>query len=217
VELGSFYLDVIKDRQYTTPPEGLPRRSAQTAMYHIIEALVRWIAPILSFTADEIWQYLPGARRESVFLERWYEGLTPLDSSDRFGPALWGKVQEVREAVARELERLRVAGDIGSSLDAEVELYCDGELYAMLTAFEDELRFVLITSYARVYTLDEAPYYAVASELPGLKLAATPSGYAKCTRCWHHREDVDSYAEHPLLCGRCVENVSGAGEIRRYA
>ncbi len=217
VEMGSFYLDVIKDRQYTTPREGLPRRSAQTAMYHIIEALVRWIAPILSFTAEEIWQHLPGARRESVFLERWYEGLIPLDSSDRFGPALWGKVREVRDAVAKELERLRVAGDIGSSLDAEVDLYCDGELREELDSFEDELRFVLITSYARVHASQEAPYYAVAAELPGLKLTVAASGYAKCTRCWHHREEVGSHAEHPLLCRRCVENVSGAGEIRRYA
>jgi isoleucyl-tRNA synthetase len=124
----------------------------------------------------------------------------------------------VREAVSKELERLRVGGDIGSSLDAEVALYCEGELREALAVFEDELRFVLITSYARVVPLQEAPAHAVNSETPpGLKLVCTPSRYAKCTRCWHHREDVGSSAEHPALCGRCVMNIVGTGEIRRYA
>jgi isoleucyl-tRNA synthetase len=216
--MGSFYLDIIKDRQYTTPAESLPRRSAQTALYHIIEAMVRWIAPILSFTAEEIWRYLPGSRGASVFLERWYEGLVRIDASDPFGPALWDSVLAVREAVSKELERLRVGGDIGSSLDAEVALYCEDELREALAAFEDELRFVLITSYARVVPLQEAPAHAVNSETPlGLKLVCTPSSYAKCARCWHHREDVGSSAEHPALCRRCVMNIVGPGEIRRYA
>jgi isoleucyl-tRNA synthetase len=218
VEMGSFYLDIIKDRQYTTPAESLPRRSAQTALYHIIEAMVRWIAPILGFTAEEIWRYLPGSRGASVFLERWYEGLVRIDASDPFSPALWDRVLAVREAVSKELERLRVGGDIGSSLDAEVALYCEGELREALAAFEDELRFVLITSYARVVPLQEAPAHAVNSETPlGLKLVCTPSRYAKCTRCWHHREDVGSSAEHPALCRRCIMNIVGPGEIRRYA
>ena len=127
-EMGGFYLDIIKDRQYTTQENSLARRSCQTAMYHIIEAMVRWLAPILSFTADEIWPHIPGERGESVFLETWYEGLFALDDGDRFDRNFWNRVIEVREAVGKRLEQLRADGVIGSSLDAEVDLYCSPEL-----------------------------------------------------------------------------------------
>jgi len=221
--LGSFYLDIIKDRQYTTRSDGVPRRSAQTALYHVVEALVRWIAPVLSFTAEDIWRHMPGQRGASVFLEEWY---TPVADWPQDGGAWgmdnasWEQVIVVREAVSRELEKLRVAGAIGSSLDAEVDLYCSEQLYDVLAQLQDELRFVLITSYARIYPLTDKPNDAAVAELDGdehLWVKAVRSEHGKCVRCWHHREDVGQYPEHPALCGRCVANVSGQGEVRQFA
>ena len=217
VDMGGFYLDIIKDRQYTTQANSLPRRSCQTAMYHIIEAMVRWLAPVLSFTADEIWRYLPGERSESVFLESWYEGLFGLVEEGVFSAEDWDRVIRVRGEVSRQLETMRKDGDIGSSLDAEVQLYCDEGISAVLNKLGDELRFILITSYAGVQSIAEKPETALVTELTGLALAVRASDYAKCDRCWHHREDVGRHADHPDLCGRCVENVDGAGEQRLYA
>ena len=223
VDMGSFYLDIIKDRQYTTQENSVPRRSAQTAMYHVIEALACWLAPILSFTAEEIWPHLPGKHEDSVFLSTWYELPSAFYSEgeilQRMGAGFWGHIVAVREAVSKELESLRVAGEIGSSLAAEVDLYADAETQAMLNTVGDELRFILITSYARVHAADECPDDAVAADVPGLvfSIRVTASAHDKCVRCWHHREDVGSSAEHPELCGRCIENVTGAGEQRRFA
>ncbi len=223
IDLGSFYIDVIKDRQYTMPENSLARRSAQTALYLISESLVRWLAPILSFTAEEIWRNLPGERGESVLLETWYELPDMFAGSDgvgdKFGIDYWHEVLAVRELVSKELEKLRVAGEIGSSLAAEVDLYCEPDLLKKLQQLEDELRFVLITSYARVHDIADAPDIAVAAEVNGKKLAITvqASAHNKCTRCWHHREDVGSHQDHPELCGRCVENVVGDGERRQFA
>lgn len=218
VDMGSFYLDVIKDRQYTCRTDSLARRSTQTAMYHIAEALVRWLAPILSFTADEVWEFLPGEREESVFLTTWYEGLEPLPEEFPMNRGFWDKVIAVRQAVAKEIEKLRERGGVGSSLEAEVSLYCDEELWHLLRRLEDELRFVLITSKAEVLPLAQAAAGAeVASGIEGLKILVTPSPHPKCVRCWHRRFDVGRYPEHPDLCGRCVENVEGSGEVRRYA
>jgi isoleucyl-tRNA synthetase len=193
-------------------------------MYHVIEALVRWLAPILSFTADEIWQHLPGSRDKSVLLATWYElpsvALASAGDSAAMDLAYWRRIIEVRELVGKELEKLRVAGDIGSSLDAEVELYCNGSLQQGLQALQDELRFVLITSSARVNALGEKPADAVAADVGDgdpmwIKVSSSP--FTKCVRCWHLREDVGTDAAHPELCGRCVENVAGDGEGRRYA
>ena len=142
IELGSFYLDIIKDRQYTMPTDSLARRSAQTAMYHIVEALVRWLAPILSFTADEIWQYIPGKRNESVFLNAWYTGIPELSAKAEQNQAYWETLQKVRNAVNKELENQRKEGKIGSPLEADVRLYCDPQLKAQLDQLENELRFV---------------------------------------------------------------------------
>jgi isoleucyl-tRNA synthetase len=214
-ELGGFYLDIIKDRQYTTQTDSLPRRSCQTAMYHIVEAMTRWLAPILSFTAEEIWPEIPGARGESVFLEAWYPGLFALDTEDSFDRAYWRKVIEVRTAVGKALESFRAAGN--SSLDAEIELYCSDELKSLLDRLEDELRFVMITSEVRVMPLQAKPADLDDSEMPGLAIRVTASSHGKCVRCWHHREDVGTHPEHPELCGRCVENVAGGGEPRRFA
>jgi isoleucyl-tRNA synthetase len=217
VDMGSFYLDVTKDRQYTSKADSLARRSGQTAMYHIAEALCRWLAPILSFTSDEIWRYLPGERPESVFLSTWYEGLYPIDESSLMNREFWDFVLQVREAVSKELEVLRIRNAIGSSLDAEVELFCSPDVLARLSPLEDELRYVFITSYAMV--LPESPEHAdkLPTEIEGLELRLHGSDKTKCVRCWHHRHDVGVNADHPELCGRCVENVEGAGETRLYA
>lgn len=214
VDLGGFYLDVLKDRLYTTPAHGLARLSAQTAMYHIAEALVRWLAPILCFTAEEIWAALPGKRAASVMLGQWHRlphiaaGAHDLD---------WPRILEVREAVAKELERLRENAVIGSALEADVTLFCDGKLRAALDALGDELRFVLITSEARVCAAaDRDPAAAAAETVAGLWIGAAASSAPKCSRCWHRRADVGSNAAHPDICGRCVTNLD-AGEVRHFA
>ena len=217
LDLGGFYLDIIKDRQYTTQPDSLARRSCQSAMYHIIEALARWIAPITSFTADEIWQHLPGERGESIHLETWYEGLFELADDEAFSRSFWQQVLEVKNAVNKEIENQRNAGVVKSGLATEVTLYCEDELQALLARLGDELRFVLISSGASLAALADAADDAVETELSGLKLKVAVSEHAKCSRCWHLREDVGSHDEHPELCGRCVDNVAGDGEQRAYA
>jgi isoleucyl-tRNA synthetase len=213
VELGSVYLDVIKDRLYTTPRAGSPRRSAQTASWHVAQAMIRWLAPILSFTAEEAWRFLPGAPSESVFFETWHEfpDLPPARLD-------WDWLLALRGGIGKELERLRVAGEIGSSLNAEVDLYCDSSAAAKLRALDDELRFLLIVSAVRVHGPEAAvPAEALPSGIPGVQLRAAASGGTKCVRCWHVRHDVGQDAVHPELCGRCIVNVDGAGETRRHA
>ena len=215
VDMGGFYLDILKDRMYTMPASSRGRRSAQTAMFHILQGLVRWLAPVLSFTAEEIWRYMPGRRGESVFLENWYSlPALPADAVDR---GFWSEVITVRQAVARELEKLRVAGDIGSGLDAEVDIYGDEAWLKRLRRLGDELRFVFITSYVRLHPLSEKTSDSVDTEIKGLAVRAVPSAFPKCIRCWHHREDVGKSREHPQICGRCVQNVAGPGETRSYA
>ena len=217
VEMGGFYLDITKDRQYTTQSNSLPRRSTQTTMYYIIQALVRWFAPILSFTADEIWKYIPGVQGDSVFLEEWFSDFPAIEQGIE-SINFWEKIIDVRDAVSKELEKARISGDIGSSLDAEVNLYCDDEIYSELEKLQDELRFVLITSYARIYHLDQKTGDAIeAEDIKGLWVEIEKSLHVKCVRCWHHREDVGSHSDHPELCGRCIENVDGNGEQRSYA
>jgi isoleucyl-tRNA synthetase len=215
VDLGGFYLDVIKDRQYTTRADSHARRSCQTAMFYVIEAMTRWLAPILSFTADEIWRHIPGERGPSALLETWY--ILPELVADEFNLDFWTQVIAVRVQVNKVLEQLRVAGQIGSGLDAEVDLYCDDNLRRQLERLGDELRFATITSYARVHPAAARPADAVASERGDLWIRAVASTHAKCARCWHHRDDVGKDAAQPELCGRCVENVVGAGESRRFA
>lgn len=214
-DMGGFYLDVIKDRQYTTRADSLPRRSCQTAMYHIVEAMVRWMAPVLSFTADEVWGFTPGERADSVFVETWYEGLFEADQ-DAISKDDWTQLLAVKTAVAKRLELMRKDGVIGSALDAEVILYCDDCLSSVVAKLKDELRFMLITSYADVAPLADATAEAVDTGVEGLKVAAAASAHAKCPRCWHHREDVGAHAAHPELCGRCVDNIDGDGEVRRF-
>jgi isoleucyl-tRNA synthetase len=216
-DLGGFYLDVIKDRQYTTRADSVARRSAQSAMYHIGEALVRWIAPILSYTAEEIWENLPGEHSDSVFLEQWYEGLQPIAEDAIMGRGYWQQLMAVRDAVNKEMEAKRAAGELRGSLDAEVTLFASGELKQQLEALGDELRFVLITSGARVLPSSEAPESSAQTEVEGLKLAIAVSEAEKCERCWHRSADIGEFAAHPTLCGRCVQNVDGDGEQRSFA
>jgi isoleucyl-tRNA synthetase len=202
-DLGGLWLDVTKDRLYTTQGRSLARRSAQTAQWHVVEAMVRWLAPILSFTAEEIWSFLPGKREASVFHALWHDFPTiPADGID------WDALIALRAQVAGELERLRAAGEIGSPLEARVVVECPPDRMAQLDALGDELRFFLITSEARVEAVPGAAVIA---------LRVTPTTALKCVRCWHRLEDVGTHAEHPELCGRCVTNVDGPGETRRFA
>jgi len=219
VDMSSFYLDVVKDRQYTTPANSVARRSAQTAMFLICESLVRWIAPVLSYTSDEIWQHLPGERGPTVFSELWFDGLTTLRDSDSITLEDWELVIEARAAVSKELEKLRVAGDIGGSVDAMVTLYCDGKAHQALTKLGDELRFAFITSEATVLSADQKTADCAESTVgsDSLFILVSASEADKCVRCWHHREDVGSDDDHPELCGRCVINLGSEGEARQFA
>ncbi len=218
VDLGGFYLDILKDRLYTTPATGQARRSAQSAMAIILEAMVRWLAPVLSFTAEEIWRFMPGQRAESVFFGEW----SHIPAATR-APAKqidWARIITLRAAVARELEKLRVQSTIGAPLDAEVDLYCAPALADVLLTLGEELRFVWITSEARVFPAVKRPPEAVAAaegDDNDAWIVARPATAGKCVRCWHKRADVGTHAGHPELCGRCVSNVDGAGEVRQFA
>ncbi|EKF74485.1 isoleucyl-tRNA synthetase [Alcanivorax hongdengensis A-11-3] len=217
LDLGGFYLDIIKDRQYTTQADSVARRSCQTALYHIAQALVRWMAPVLSFTAEEIYENLPGERLDSVFLAEWYDGLFALADDADMGRAFWDKVQDAKQAVNKAIEGARRDKLIKGGLSAEVVLFVDDAQQALLGQLGDELRFVTITSAATLKPLAEAPADLEDTAVTGLKVQVLASEYSKCARCWHHQPDVGSHAEHPELCGRCVTNVEGDGEERHYA
>jgi isoleucyl-tRNA synthetase len=218
VDLGGFYLDILKDRLYTTPKKSVARRSAQTALFHIAESMVRWLAPILTFTSDEIWSFMPGKRSESVFLETWHE--LPKVAEEAID---WNGFIALKAAVAQEMEKLRVAGTIGAPLDAEVEVFCKDDYLSRFQALGDELRFLLITSEARVKRVSNAagpPVGAIkVAEIAkegGLWIRVQPTSAPKCERCWHHRPEVGSIAEHPTLCTRCVTNLGDPGEPRKF-
>lgn len=218
VEMGSFYLDIIKDRQYTAKSDSVARRSCQSALFHIAEALVRWMAPIMSFTADEIWGYLPGKREQYVFTGVWYEGLFGLADSETMNNDYWDTLLTVRGEVNKVIEQARADKRIGGSLEAAVTLYADSELAAKLNSLGEELRFVLLTSGAEVADYAQASEDAQQSEtLKGLKIALRKADGDKCPRCWHFTTDVGLVAEHAEICGRCVTNVAGDGEKRKFA
>jgi isoleucyl-tRNA synthetase len=208
-EMGALYLDMTKDRLYTMQVNSHGRRSAQSAMYRILEALVRWLAPILSFTAEELWQFLPKrGRGESVLFETWYGGLEATQDSPE-QRAFWTDLLAIRADLGKALEQLRKAGEIGSSLDAEVDLYVPEALLQRYGALRDELRFFFITSALNLMTDDAAR--------TGFHFKVRPSEQRKCIRCWHHRPDVGVKPEHPDICGRCATNVEGPGEQRKFA
>ncbi len=217
VDMGGFYLDIIKDRLYTAKKDGLARRSAQTALYHIIQAMTHWIAPILSFTAEEIWRHIPKQKSESIFLQSWYGALTLLPNNTSFDGAYWQQIQSIKTMVGKQLEVLRQQGHIGSSLDAEVDLYVTDEWFDRLALLEDELRFILITSYARIHPLSEAPAKTNETEIEGIRIQAFASQYEKCARSWHRRESVNKNPDYPQLDDRSIINLSGSGEKRLYA
>ena len=218
VEMGSFYLDIIKDRQYTAKSDGLARRSCQTALWYIAEALVRWMAPIMSFTADEIWGYLPGKRSQYVFTEEWFGDLFGLAEDESMNDAYWAELLKVRGEVNKVLEQARADKRIGGSLEASVTLYADAALTEKLTGLGDELRFVLLTSGAAVADYAQAPDDAVQSDLiKGLKIGLRKADGEKCPRCWHYTTDIGQNAAHAEVCGRCATNVAGSGELRKFA
>lgn len=217
IEMGSFYLDIIKDRQYTAKSDSVARRSCQTALYHIVEALVRWIAPVLSFTSDEIWNELPGKRSQFVLTEEWYTGLFGLGDSESMNDGFWAELLTIRSEVNKVLEQARTDKHIGGSLEAAVTLYADKELAYKLNSLGDELRFVLLTSQATVAPIESAPTDAQETEFKGLKITFSKAAGEKCPRCWHYASDIGSVAAQPDICGRCVTNVAGDGEIRKFA
>lgn len=215
-ELGSFYLDVIKDRQYTAKSDSHARRSCQTALYHIAEAMTRWMAPILSFTAQEIWEALPGERDNFVFTSVWYDGLKA-SSQGKFSNDDWLTILNVRDEVNRVLEAARKEDVIGATLQANVSIYASEELSAKLAALGDELRFVLLTSGVTVETVTAQPEGTQATEIDGLFIKVAATTAEKCERCWHYCDDVGANPAHPEICGRCVSNVDGDGEQRQFA
>lgn len=218
VEMGSFYLDIIKDRQYTAKSDGLARRSCQTALWYIVEALVRWMAPIMSFTADEIWGYLPGKRSQYVFTEEWFDGLFSLEDNQPMNDSYWAELLKVRGEVNKVIEQARADKRIGGSLEASVTLFADADLAAKLTSLGEELRFVLLTSGAQVADYAQATDDAQQSDVvKGLKIALQKAEGEKCPRCWHYTGDIGQNAEHADVCGRCVSNVAGSGEQRKFA
>ncbi|HIO97387.1 MAG TPA: isoleucine--tRNA ligase, partial [Leucothrix sp.] len=213
--------DITKDRQYTMPANSLPRRSAQTAAHHILQALVRWMYPITSFTSEEIWNSIYQEQEKPVdyvLLTQWYDELFELGDNEALSEADWASIFEVRVAVSKQLEQLRKDGSIGSSLNAEVIVFASGDRFEALNKLDEELRFVLITSGAKVENTDNKPADAVEAEgVSDVWLSVKASDAEKCVRCWHHQTSVGSVAEHPELCGRCVENIDGEGEARQYA
>ncbi|WP_229007859.1 isoleucine--tRNA ligase [Methylophilus sp. Leaf408] len=205
-DLGGFYLDILKDRLYTSGETSHARRAAQSALYHITHALMRLMAPILSFTADEIWQTLRLDEVATVFEEEWYS--LPAHGLSETQLQYWQIMIDLRSQAAKEIELLRGEGKVGSSLQAELEFHVAGEAFEALSSLQDDLRFVTITSAATTYKVADA----VAQ-----KILVKPSVYQKCDRCWHYRADVGSDAAHPSICGRCVSNLFGSGEARKYA
>jgi isoleucyl-tRNA synthetase len=215
-DLGSLYLDVTKDRLYTMQIDSLGRRSAQTAMFHIAEAFVRWVAPVLSFTADEIWCSLPGKRDSHVLMATWYANLQVLPTNAALSAESFDAVFALRDAVSKVLEPMRVSGDIGASLQAEVDVFVDDALLQSVQPVADEIRFLFITSQLNLKPLSAKNADAIAVEASSSFIYAKASAHSKCVRCWHYREEVGSHADDPELCSRCEINVNGAGEERRY-
>jgi isoleucyl-tRNA synthetase len=216
IELGSFYLDVIKDRQYTCHKESIARRSCQTAMHHILQALTRWLAPILSFTAEEIWQLCPGKTQTSIFLCTWYDELATFTGKTPLSGETWETLVTLRDEVNKQLEISRQTGAIGSSLAAEITLYVIPALKHALDQLGSEIRFLFITSAAHILPHADKPKHIPDSAVTGLSIQVEPSTQKKCSRCWHRRHDIGANPTHPALCERCVTNLSLPGENRQY-
>ena len=208
-EMGSLYLDITKDRQYTMGENSIGRRSSQTAMYHILEALTRWVAPILSFTADELWEYLPGERNESVMLNTWYDQLIPLPETEKLDLVSWEQIFKVREIVSKAIEEKRNAGLVKGGLTTEVIIKAGEQWYKPLQLVGEELKFILITSKVELI-IDDISNSAI-------EVQVVASAHKRCDRCWHQVNEVGRNAVHPELCDRCIDNIDGDGEERHYA
>ncbi|MEE7546852.1 class I tRNA ligase family protein, partial [Xanthomonas sp. Kuri4-1] len=206
VDLGSLYLDVTKDRLYTLGEDARGRRSAQSAMFHVAEAFVRWIAPVLSFTAEELWGYLPGERAGNVLFATWYDGLAPLPADAALSAADFDRLLALREQVAKVLEPMRANGAIGAALEAEITVAADADSAARWQPLAEELRFLFISGDVTV----------TPASTDDIFVSAQPTGKPKCVRCWHYRADVGTTPAHPELCGRCVSNLEGPGEQRHW-
>jgi isoleucyl-tRNA synthetase len=205
-DLGSFYLDILKDRLYTTAASSHARRSAQSALWHITQTITRLMAPILSFTAEEIWQLVGKGPEDSVMLHTWHE--LPEGGDETALIARWGQIREARAEVQKVLEELRAAGRIGSSLQADVVIRATAGRFDALASVGDDLRFVMITSTAELRRVESEADAGI---------DAQPSSHEKCERCWHYRDDVGADPEHPALCARCHANLFGSGEARQHA
>jgi isoleucyl-tRNA synthetase len=206
-DMGAFYLDILKDRLYTSAANSCARRAAQSALWHIVQTLARLLAPILAFTAEEVWAL--AGRGDTVMTSTWHE--LPAQDGEADLVLRWRGIRAVRAEVVKVLEEIRTAGKIGSSLQAEVEIRASGAQYELLASLEDDLRFVLICSATTLVKAADAGAEAI---------IAVPSSHRKCARCWHWRADVGRHAhadEHPELCGRCADNLFGSGERREFA
>ena len=201
-DLGAFYLDVLKDRLYTSAPNSRERRSAQTALWQITQAMLRWMAPFLSFTAEEAWTVFAGEKSQgSIFFETYW----PFPSPNEALLAKWERLRQIRDVANKEIETVRTEGRLGSSLQATLLITAGADDAALLRSLGDDLKFVTITSEARVADGDT------------LAIQVTPSAAVKCERCWHYRDDVGHDPAHPTICGRCTSNLFGAGEVRTVA
>jgi isoleucyl-tRNA synthetase len=203
-DLGGFYLDILKDRLYTSNENSKARRAAQSAIFHITHTLMRLMAPVLSFTADEIWKILMPQSDELVFMDTWYD--IPAHELNARELLAWEHIIHVRAIVNKKIEELREKGLVGSSLQAEIDIYASGDIYQSLSTLHEDLKFVMITSEAKLH------------ERQGdLHIDVTASQNKKCDRCWHYREEVGSHHEHPTICNRCISNLFEKGEVRLHA
>jgi isoleucyl-tRNA synthetase len=207
-DLGGFYLDILKDRLYTSAPDSADRRAAQNALFHITRNLLKWLSPFLSFTAEEAWQDLPKdpskKLSESIFMEEFTAFPDIANSEELLGK--WSRIREIRSEVTKAIEVEREAGNVGSSLQAELTIKLGDVDFAILHSLENDLRFVTITSSANIELSND-----------GLEVLVRGSQYKKCARCWHHTNDVGGNPDHPDLCGRCISNLFGSGDHRLFA
>jgi len=208
-ELGGFYLDIIKDRLYTSKKDGDARKSSQSALFQLLSALITWIAPILSYTAEEAFLEI-NKNNSSIFLSGWFEDWADLESS--IDDETWNLLIETKTEVNKFLEEKRNNGEIGSSLEAEVTLHCDNQLFMRLSEISDELKYLFITSKATLTHLEDDK---INTDIEGLMLSIKASDLEKCDRCWHHVEGISNFKEDKI-CSRCKENIEGQGEVRSY-
>jgi isoleucyl-tRNA synthetase len=212
-DLGGFYLDILKDRLYTAGETSKPRRAAQSVLWHITQSLLKLMAPILSFTAEEAWAAIGRNPDDSVLLHMWHEFPEIENQLELF--TRWHNLRAIRADVMKHLEELRSDGKIGSSLQAEVEIYIGPSTFRMLQQIGDDLKFVMITSKATLHS--DASFGEQKADLEDVRIVASVSPHQKCERCWHYRADVGTDVGHPLICGRCLSNLHGDGELRTYA